>query len=147
MILRQENITDTDVIALKDSNANVSIKAHRPITHFLIDASINFPASFSDKTPVGKGTIYDDDGTIIPSEDFDLENKMIEYSLSPDIKPVIHSKTFMTDTTNHAFKNSDNFLRRNISPIIYKTSTPRRGDITTSTISDLTEDQTGIAAV
>lgn len=147
MILRQENSTDTDVIALKDSNDNVNTKAHRPTTHFLIDASVNFPSSFSDKTPVGKGTINDDDGTIIPSEGFDLEHKIIEHSLSPDIKLVADSKTFTTDTTNHAFKNSANFLRRNIAPIIYKTFTPQRGDTTTSSISDFPEDQTGIATV
>lgn len=146
MIPRQENSTDPEAIALKNSNAKVNTRAHRPTTHFLNDASRNFPSSFSEKTPVGKSTINDDD-TIISSEGYDLENKITEYSLSPDLKPVADSKTFTTDTTNHAFKNSDNFLRRNTSPTIYKTFTLRRADTTTSRISDFTEDQTGLATV
>ncbi|VCW91233.1 unnamed protein product [Gulo gulo] len=145
MIPRQENSTNTEVTVLKDSNPNVNTKAHRP-TIGLINTSKNFPSSFSDKTPAGKSTINGADDTIIPSG-FDLENKITEYSLSPDIKPVVDSKTFTTDTTYHAFKNSDNFLRRNTSPTIYKTLTLRRPDATTSSIPDFTEDQTGIATV
>lgn len=148
MIPRQENKNlDTNSIALKDSNVNVNTKAHRPTTHFLIDASKNFPSNFSDNTSVGKNTISDDGDTIVLSEGFDSENKIIEHFLFPDTKPVVDSRIFTTDTTNHALKNSDNFLRKNISPAFYKTSTPRRADTTTSSISDFTEDQTGRAAV
>lgn len=145
MIPREENSTNTEVTALKNSNPNVNTKAHRPII-VLINTSKNFPSIFSDKTSAGKSTINGDDDTIIPSG-FDLENKVTEYSLSPDIKPVVDSKTFTTDTASHAFKSSDNFLRRNTSPTIYKTFTLRRPDATTSSISDFTEDQTGIATV
>lgn len=50
-ITRQENKNfDTDVIVLKDSNANVN--TNRPTTHFLIDSTKNFSYSFSDKTSV-----------------------------------------------------------------------------------------------
>lgn len=148
IIPKQENSIDTNAIALKNSNANVNTKTHRPTTHFLTDKSIKFPSSFSNKTPAGKSNINGNDDTVIPSNGFDSENKITEYySLSPEVKPVIDSKTFTTDTTNLAFENTGNFLRRTISPTIHKTFTLKRADTTTSSLSDFTEDQTGIATV
>lgn len=148
MSSRQENKNfDTDGITLKDSNTNVNIKPHRSKAHFLIDASKKFPSSFFDKTSMGKSTINGDDDTITLSEDLDLGNSIIKYSLSPDTNPRVDSRSFTTDTTNLALKNSANFLRKNTSPTIYKTLTPRRADATTSNIPDLTEDGTGRAAV
>ena len=93
-----------------------------------------------------KSTINGIDGPVILSEGSDLGNKIIDYSLFLDTKPITDSRTFTTDT-NPALKNSNDVLRKNISPTIYKIATPRRGDTTTSRKPDFTEGRIGTAAV
>lgn len=102
-IPRQEN-KNFDPIVLKDSNA--SVNTNKPITHFLTDSSKTFPSSFSDKSCAQRSTINGIDGTVILSEGFDLGDKIIDYSLFLDTKPITDSRTFTT-ATNPALKTSD----------------------------------------
>lgn len=53
VIPRQENKnSDTNAIALNFFDANANARTQIP-THFLVDASNDFPSSFSDKISVG----------------------------------------------------------------------------------------------
>lgn len=145
IIPKQKNKNfDIEAILFKDPYANVKTKAHRPTTHFLINASEK-PSRFYDKTSVKKGTINGDDDIIIPSKSSDFGNKIIECSIFSYIKPVVDNRKFTTDTTNHAIKSSYNWFRKNTSLAICKTFTPSRADTITSSISDFTEDETSIA--
>lgn len=75
-----------------------------------------------------------------------LTRKIIEYPLLffSDTKCIVDDRTFTTYTTNHASKNTNSCLKKNISPTIYKTFTPRRADTTLSSLPNFPEDVTGM---
>ena len=52
----------------------------------------------------GKSTINGDDGSVILPDGLDLGNKLLEYPLFENTKPIIDSRSFTTNATNHALK-------------------------------------------